>query len=61
MCYAMWINCSTQKDERAIAYTYIIINETTNKTQFVDANRLGCRKGKGRIGLSEKSALVVKK
>ena len=46
----MPINRSAQKkNERATTYTYIIINETTNKTQFVDANRQGCRKGEGEL------------
>ena len=41
----MRINCSTQKNERATAYPHIIINETTNKTEFVDAYLQGSRKG----------------
>ena len=54
----MRINCSTQKNERAAAYPYIIINKATNKMQFVDANRQECRKVKGEP--SEKGILVVK-
>ena len=55
----MQINCSTQKNKRATDYPFIIINETTNKTQFVDTNRQWCRKGKGNSSLSKKGTLVV--
>ena len=51
---------NTKENERATAYTYIIIDETTNKTLFVDTNRQGCQNGKGQGGtVSEKGTLVV--
>ena len=38
---------NVQQPPRATANPQIIMNETTNKTQFVDTNRQGSRKGEG--------------